>query len=175
LFDFQSNEFIVVNHSQLRDWEGDHGKLLHFNTNTKRCPFPTAFRWHEYRVRGFHPTRGDRSVTIRRGDGLQGRCSSAEQDGVGIMMNDGGTGRCDGGRDPDNDSVRAGEQVEGRDANGKSWTFTPTRLEGKALEAWLQAARQHSSWRDCVKENLSWDGSAEENIEKYQREMGLPG
>jgi hypothetical protein len=50
-------------------------------------------------------------------------------------------------------------------------SFIPMRLEGDKLAPWLQAARQHSSWKGCVVENTSWDGTAEENIEKYQREV----
>ena len=64
--DFQTNEFIVVNHSRLPDYENIHGNVLHFDTNAKCCPFQTAFLWHECRVRGYHPTHCDRPVTVKR-------------------------------------------------------------------------------------------------------------
>ncbi|KAF8966628.1 hypothetical protein BDZ97DRAFT_1917438 [Flammula alnicola] len=170
----EANEFVVVNHSRLADYESIHGNVLHFDTNTKRCPFPTAFLWHEYRVRGFHPTYGDRPVTIKRGS-LQGGYFSRRH-GAGVL-NDGAHG-CDGGEGHGYGGVGAGEQVEGHDASVsghddmKPLTFTPMRLEGHNLAAWLKAAREHSSWKDCVVENLSWNGTAEENVEKYQHEVG---
>ena len=46
--------------------------MLHFNIDTKRSPLPTAFLWHECRVRGFHPTCGDREVTIHAGGNIFG-------------------------------------------------------------------------------------------------------
>jgi len=52
-------------------------------------------------------------------------------------------------------------------------SFTPVPLVGDNLVSWLAAARQHSSWKDCVVENMSWDGTAAENIDKYQREVGV--
>jgi len=65
------NQFVVVNHSRHPDFESIHGNVLHFSTETKRCPFPTAFLWHEYRVRCHNPTHDDRLVKIKghdRGD-----------------------------------------------------------------------------------------------------------
>ena len=51
--------------------------------------------------------------------------------------------------------------------------FTPVPLVGDNLDAWLEAARQHSSWKDCALENLSWEGTAAENIKKYEHEVGI--
>lgn len=72
-------------------------------------------------------------------------------------------------------STGGGEQVGGHAADiyipHDAMSFIPMRLEGDKLAPWLQAARQHSSWKGCVVENTSWDGTAEENIEKYQREV----
>ncbi|KAF8817172.1 hypothetical protein BYT27DRAFT_7153801 [Phlegmacium glaucopus] len=153
----ETNEFVVINHSQHPAYESIHGNVLHFNTNTKQCPFPTTFLWHECRVRGFNPTYGDRPVIIKRG-GLRGG---------------GFFGRCDGA------GAGAGEQVEGHDANASghddtnTLTFTPMHMGDDNFAAWLKAAQQHSSWKDCVIENLSWNGTAAENIEKYQHEVGF--
>jgi len=172
----QTNEFIVVNHSQIPGYETIHGTVLHFNTDAKRCPFPTAFLWHEYRVRGFHPTRGDRPVNPKRiGGSLQGGGFSGGPDGVGVHDD----GRHDEGGDHSNGGTGAGEQVDGHDANvsgqddPKTAPFTPAPMSfgGDEFSAWLKAAKQHSSWRDCVMENTSWSGTAEQNIEKYHREV----
>ncbi|KAJ3507027.1 hypothetical protein NLJ89_g6533 [Agrocybe chaxingu] len=165
----ETNTFVAVNHSQDPNWEALHGNVLHFNTNTKRCPFPTAFLWHEYRVRGFHPTRGDRLVPIKRG-GLQGGGFFGRGDGAEPHHDN--VARRGGGGDPGNAGAGAGEHVEAHGSGHDDVnmpTFTPMRLEGDSLAAWLKAAREHSSWKDCVVENTSWDGTAAENIEKYQR------
>jgi len=137
-----------------------HGKVLHFSTDTKRCPFPTVFLWHECRVRGFHPTRGDRTISTRGGG-----------------INNDSAGGYDGGEPSDGCTV-ASEQakvsnVKGHDDSNTLVSFTPIPLVGDKLATWLEAARQHSSWKDCAVENLSWDGSAAENIEKYRHEVGL--
>jgi hypothetical protein len=156
--DFQTNEFILINHSRSPAYENIHGNILHFNTTTKRCPFPTAFLWHECRVRGHHPTHGDRPVTVKRGVRCGGSCGGH----VGVYG-------------PSIGSTGGGEQVGGHAADiyipHDAMSFIPMRLEGDKLAPWLQAARQHSSWKGCVVENTSWDGTAEENIEKYQREV----
>ena len=160
--DFQTNEFIVVNHSRLPDYENIHG--IHLDTNAKCCPFPTAFLWHECRVRGYHPIHGDRPVAIKR---CVIRGSSGGHD-VGVHG--------DGDRIG---STGAGEQVGQHDADTcvpqdtNAMTFTPMRLEADTLALWLQAARQHSSWKGCVDENAPWDGTAEGNIEKYERQVGI--
>jgi hypothetical protein len=152
--------------------------VLRFTTDTKRCPFPTAFLWHEYRVRGFHPTCDDRPVTLKRlgttgGLRLGGGGFSGGSDGAGVH-HDG-----PGGRDHGNGGGGAGGQVDGHDTNAsghedtKATSFTPTLicLDGDEFTPWFKAAKQHSSWKDCVMENTSWSGTAEENIEKYQREV----
>ena len=65
--------------------------------STKRCPLPTvAFLWHEYRVRGFHPTIDDRPVTLKKlgaasGLRLGGGGFSGGSDGAGA--HDAGPGR----------------------------------------------------------------------------------
>ena len=58
------------------------------------------------------------------------------------------------------------------DASTQIWT--PRPLVGEEFKHWLDAAWRHSSWKDCIVENLSWDGTATQNIEKYQREVGIP-
>jgi len=166
------------NHSQAPDYEPIHGNVLRFNTDTMRCPFPTAFLWHECRVRGFHPTCGDRPVNPKRPtSGLRGGGFSGGLDGAGA--HDDSPGGHDGGGDYGNGGSGAGGQVDGPDTNvsgnddTKTSSFTPTlmRLDGDEFATWLKAAKQHSSWRDCVMENTSWSGTAEENIEKYQHEV----
>jgi hypothetical protein len=129
--------------------------LLHFNIDTKRCPLPTAFLWHECRVRGFHPTCGDREVTIHTGGNIFGVTGHN-----GVL----GTGN-------ERSSI-LNIHASGEDPDDVI-SFTPVPLVGDNLVSWLAAARQHSSWKDCVVENMSWDGTAAENIDKYQREVGV--
>ncbi|KAF8801744.1 hypothetical protein BYT27DRAFT_7173764 [Phlegmacium glaucopus] len=100
----EANEFIVINHSRQPAYESIHGKVLHFNTDMKRCPFPTTFLWHEYRVRSFYPTYADRPVTIKKGR-LQGSGLSGEPGDAGVR-NDGAGGS--GG-----DDSGCGKQVKG--------------------------------------------------------------
>jgi len=70
-FDFQTNECVIVIHSQDPDCKSIHGKVLPLNTNTNQCPFPTIFLWHECYVCGFHLSHDNRTVSIKRG-GLKG-------------------------------------------------------------------------------------------------------
>jgi len=177
-FLFQTNQFVIVNHSREPDYEAVHGKLLHFETDTKRCPFPTAFLWHEYRVRGFYPTCGDCEVTTHKGGDI-----------FGFAPQRGGELRTGNDRGSVLDIHTSGELSSGTGANAGAHnrfttnssghdsddviSFTPVPLVGDDLVSWLAAARQHSSWKDCIVENMSWDGTAAENIDKYQREVGV--
>ncbi|CAA7266670.1 unnamed protein product [Cyclocybe aegerita] len=129
----ESNEFVIVNHSRMAAWESLHGNVLDFNTNMKRCPFPTAFLWHEYRVRGFHPTSDDRPVTFKRGD-LRGGRFYRVRDGAGESPEGASS------REAENHGG-TGERVEAdskgnEDANTSN--FFPMRLEGDNLAAWLK-------------------------------------
>ena len=163
----------MINHSQTPGFEAIHGNVLNFNTETKRCPFPTAFLWHEYRVRGFHPTRNDRAVNFKKiGGGLS---SGGFSGGSGAGVDDGHESYDSGG--DRNGGSGAGEQIDGH-ASGQddpitASSFHPARMsfDGDEFSAWLKAAKQHSSWRDCVMENTSWSGTAEQNIEKYNHEV----
>ena len=146
LHDIQSDQFVVVNHSRHPDFESIHGDILPFSTQTKRCPFPTAFLWHEYRVRGHNPTRADRVVTIKRsglrsGRGLKGGGLFDGHDGTGEF--DDGAGGHEGG--DHNGGAGAIEQIEGCGQEEEGYTFTPMLLEGENLVA--QAPKTIRSYR----------------------------
>jgi len=153
--------------------------LLHFNIDTKRCPLPTAFLWHESRVREFHPTCGDREVTIHTSGNILG--VGTRHDGVlgtgnerGSILDIHASGELSGnssGAGPGADEQLT-TSSSGEDPDDLI-SFTPMPLVGDNLVSWLAAARQHSSWKNCVVENMSWDATAAENINKYQREVGV--
>ena len=148
-----------------------HGKSLHFNIDTERCPFPSAFLWHECRVRGFYPTCGDREVTIQLGSGVLGTGNDR-----GSVLDIHTNGELSSSNSGTGASASADNGVttssSGHDSDDMI-SFTPAPLVGDNLVSWLAAARQHSSWKDCVVENMSWDGTAADNIDKYQREVGV--
>jgi len=122
---------------------------------------------HESRVRGFYPTIDDRSVIIKR-SGLQGGGFSGEH-GVAGVDGDIAVG-CTGGEVPGNGWAGGGKKVEGDDGNGnEDEIWTPKRLVGYELEAWLKTARKHPTWKKCVLENWPWKGTDEENIAKYRQ------
>jgi len=121
-----------------------------------------------YVDRGHNPTCDDRLINIKRtGLGLfDGHDDAGEYvDGAGEHTSGGG-GDHNGGTD-------ASEQIEGCGQEEECYTFTPMRLEGDYLVAWLKAAREHPSWKACEVEDLSWNGTAMENTEKYRREVGI--
>ncbi|KAF9475021.1 hypothetical protein BDN70DRAFT_996717 [Pholiota conissans] len=83
----ETDEFVVINHSQIsKVCESIHGNVLDIKTaTTKKCPYPTAFLWHESRARGFYPTCRDRPVTLKRGEQRGGQWHISLRDsGLGI-------------------------------------------------------------------------------------------
>ncbi|KAF9475022.1 hypothetical protein BDN70DRAFT_996718 [Pholiota conissans] len=65
----ETDEFVAVEHNRKRtNSVSIHGSVLDIHAaTTKDCPFPTAFLWHECRVRACNPTCGDQPVNLLRG------------------------------------------------------------------------------------------------------------
>jgi hypothetical protein len=143
-------------------------------------PFHGAFLFHEMRVRGFWPLRGDRAIDlpIERVDWLvEGDGDDNDGDNDDGDNDDGDDGEDDDGGDGNNgDGGRGGRGGRGRGGNGHNQSlsgkvFIPTNpfTNPVSLKALKKSFAKQPNWKAAIKEGTTWEGNADENAAKWRK------
>ena len=154
-----------------------HGKAIALDINENRAPLPLLFLVHEYRVRGrnfYQPLPGMEDITNDWQDWI------IDDD----VVNGDGTFKRNGPAPTDHrTSTRRGTTVPTRQSRRLQESSSSARPSGSRtvlmppsddLIATLMAYQcTMPSWKACQRESMSWDGTAEENIKKYQENVGV--
>ncbi|KIL55321.1 hypothetical protein M378DRAFT_91062, partial [Amanita muscaria Koide BX008] len=147
--------FVFINHSRSEDLEVHHGKAINLDTSDDRLPFHGAFLFHEMRVRGYWPLRGDRAIPlpIRWVDWL----TTDDDDGRG--SNNETSGRL----------LRSRGPVPGSSASGKVFIPSNPFTNPASLKALKKSFAKQPNWKAAVMEGTTWEGNADENAAKWRK------
>ncbi|KAF5383173.1 hypothetical protein D9615_004890 [Tricholomella constricta] len=158
-------KFVVVNYSDDASLQEFHGKAIALEITDHHAPFPSLFIIHELRVRGFHPftpLRPDMPINPAWQDWISS--SGVFDNTTNSFLRERPPPSC-------NSDVTAQPQIQPAMAN--MGDVSPLAYDSKIIEEILAATRAMPSWKACQVEGTPWTGTAEENIEKYNSDIGV--
>ncbi|KAF8331363.1 uncharacterized protein EI90DRAFT_2920180, partial [Cantharellus anzutake] len=163
--------YVLINHSQSEALEVYHGRAINNSGHGNRLPFHGAFLFHEMRVRGRWPLRGDRAIPLPIS--WVHWINDHGDRGVSGGGHDGRGGR--GRRGPSNNEAGGGRllrshgPVPGSSAFGKVFIPTNPFANPSELQALKESFAKQPNWRAAVMEGTTWEGSADENAAKWRK------